>query len=223
MTQRSYNQYCPISHALDVVGDRWTLLIIRDLLLGPKRFSDLVAGLPGIGTNLLTERLKLLEQGGVIQRRTLPPPAPASLYELTPYGRELEGPLMALAQWGGQTLGPQQPGQVLSRDTLLLTARAMLRAWPGVAQAAAYRVHLADAPEVSPLEFHRVADAVDVGPGQGKSTLLELSLDVATLYALAGGHLTHDSALAEGLLRVDEPPDEGGDTPARAPTTSTPS
>ncbi|NJM05348.1 helix-turn-helix transcriptional regulator [Candidatus Gracilibacteria bacterium] len=105
MPQRSYNQYCPIANALDLIGERWSLLIVRDLLLGPKRFSDLRNALPGIGTNILTDRLKGLEEAGIIARRVLPPPAASTVYELTPYGQLLDGPVQALAQWGGMTLG----------------------------------------------------------------------------------------------------------------------
>ena len=87
MSKRSYNQYCAVARALDIVGERWTLLIVRELLTGPKRFKDLLEGLPGIGTNLLTGRLKDLEGYGVVHRVTLPPPAASKVYELTELGR----------------------------------------------------------------------------------------------------------------------------------------
>ena len=86
MTNRSYNQYCPLAYALDLVGDRWTLLIIRELLAGPRRFKNLLDGLSGISTNLLSERLRSLEQQGILHRRVLPPPAGSSVYELTVLG-----------------------------------------------------------------------------------------------------------------------------------------
>ena len=110
MTQKTYNQYCPVAHALDLVGERWTLLIIRNLFVGPKRFSDLLRGLPGIGTNILTGRLKALEENGLIQSRFLPPPAASSVYELTPYGRSLQDVMVALALWGVQSLGAPKVG-----------------------------------------------------------------------------------------------------------------
>src|SRR5690349_11519667 len=103
MTQRSYNLYCPLTHALDLVGERWSLLIIRNLFTGPKRFSDLLRGLPGIATSVLTTRLKTLEESGVIQSRYLPPPAASSVYELTPYGLGLRPAMDALFLWGGQS------------------------------------------------------------------------------------------------------------------------
>ena len=100
MTKRSYQQYCPLAYSLDVVGERWTLLIVRDLLLGPRRYTDLLNGLPGIGTNLLATRLKDLEQAGLLIQRRLPPPASATVYELTDRGRGLKAVIGALAEWG---------------------------------------------------------------------------------------------------------------------------
>ena len=104
---KSYNQYCPIAHALDVVGERWSLLIIRELVEhGQLRYSDLHANLPHCGTNILAARLKELEKHGVVTRRRLPPPAASTVYELTEYGRELRPVLHMLAHWGARTLGP---------------------------------------------------------------------------------------------------------------------
>ncbi len=100
MTKRTYNQFCPLSYALDIIGERWTLLIARELLFGPRRYTDLLNGLPGIGTNLLASRLKSLEERGVIHQRTLPPPAASKVYELTAYGDGLRPVLGALAEWG---------------------------------------------------------------------------------------------------------------------------
>lgn len=98
--KRSYNQYCGVAKALDIIGERWTLLIVRDLLIGPKRFKDLLDCLPGIGTNLLSSRLKELEQNGIIKKDTLPPPAGSSVYILTERGKALEDTLTSLVKWG---------------------------------------------------------------------------------------------------------------------------
>ena len=103
---KRYEQYCPMAHALDLVGDRWTLLVIRDLMHGPKRYTDLVDRLPGIGTNILAARLRDLEGHGIVVRRTLPPPAASKVYELTDYGRELRPAMRELALWGARSLGP---------------------------------------------------------------------------------------------------------------------
>ena len=95
MERRSYEQYCAVARTLDLIGERWTLLILRDLVhLGPRRFSDLRAGLPGIGANLLTERLRRLEREGLVQRRKLPPPGASVVYELTERGAGLEPELL---------------------------------------------------------------------------------------------------------------------------------
>ena len=103
---KRYDQYCPMAHALDLVGDRWALLVIRELMRGPKRYTDLAERLPGIGTNILATRLRDLEQHGLVERRTLPPPAASKVYELTAYGQELRPMLRELALWGARSLGP---------------------------------------------------------------------------------------------------------------------
>lgn len=109
MPRRSYDHYCPLSRALDVVGERWTLLIVRELLAGPRRYTDLHADLPGVSTDVLASRLKELERDGLVTRRKLPPPAAASVYELTPRGAGLLPALTALAEWGAEDL-PSEPG-----------------------------------------------------------------------------------------------------------------
>jgi len=118
---RSYAQLCGIATALDVIGDRWTLLVVRDLLLGPLRFSDLAEGLPGIGTNTLTARLKQLEVTGVVHRQLLPLPDRGTVYELTNYGRELEPILLALGRWGTSSMG-NLPPDVATRSRWLVAA-----------------------------------------------------------------------------------------------------
>lgn len=111
---KCYDQYCPMAHALDLVGERWSLLIVRELLEDDKlRYSDLHARLPGCGTNILAARLKTLEQGGVVRRRKLEPPAGSWVYELTEYGLGLREVLHVLAHWGARSLGPP-----LARDDL---------------------------------------------------------------------------------------------------------
>jgi DNA-binding HxlR family transcriptional regulator len=103
---KRYDQYCPIAHALGAVGERWTLLVVRDLMNGPKRYTDLAASLPGIGTNILAARLKELEESGLVEKRKLPPPAASTVYELTAYGHDLRPVLHELARWGARSLGP---------------------------------------------------------------------------------------------------------------------
>jgi DNA-binding HxlR family transcriptional regulator len=103
---KRYDQYCPVAHALDLVGERWTLLIVRELLHGPKRYTDLAGDLPGIGTNILATRLRDLEACGIVAKRRLPPPAASQVYELTEYGAGLRAVMRSLALWGARSLGP---------------------------------------------------------------------------------------------------------------------
>lgn len=202
MTLRSYHQYCPIAHALDLIGERWSLLIVRDLLLGPKRFSDLRAGLPGIGTNILTDRLKGLEQAGVIARRVLPPPAASTVYELTPYGRGLDGPLQALAQWGGQSLGSMQPGQAPSRDSLLLTVRALARQLFAAHGLQSVAVLLNDGHGIEVVVVRAEGDALSVLTETAVAADVALELNLDTLFALAGGTLRLQEALEQGRVAL---------------------
>jgi DNA-binding HxlR family transcriptional regulator len=103
---KSYKQYCPVAHALDAVGERWSLLIVRELIHGPRRYTDLLDRLDGCGTNILAARLRHLEAAGVVAKRKLPPPAASTVYELTEYGAGLRNCLRELAWWGARSLGP---------------------------------------------------------------------------------------------------------------------
>jgi DNA-binding HxlR family transcriptional regulator len=109
MPEKHYQQYCALARALDVAGDRWTLLIVRELAPGPRRFTDLVDGLPGISRKLLTERLRTLERDGILARQELPPPAARQVYELTDDGRDLAHAMAPLIAWGARRLGERKP------------------------------------------------------------------------------------------------------------------
>ncbi len=138
--KRGYGEACPVAHSLDVVGDRWALLVVRELRLGPKRFSDLQAALPGAGPNVLAQRLRDLEEGGVLRRRTLPPPAPARVYELTEWGAELEPVFVALARWGMRSPRPRA-GRV-SADSMMLGLRTFFDPGDGPRWTATYEFRL---------------------------------------------------------------------------------
>jgi DNA-binding HxlR family transcriptional regulator len=127
MKKRQYDQYCPVACALDVVGERWGLLVVRELLAGPKRFVDLEAGLPGIGTNTLTTRLEELERGGVIAKRRLPAPSASVVYELTGWGRDLEPIVWAIARWGHRRLATVTPLHPLRASWLATALQAFFR------------------------------------------------------------------------------------------------
>jgi DNA-binding HxlR family transcriptional regulator len=131
MTKR-YDEYCPVAHALGLVGERWALLVVLELMRGPKRYTDLAENLRGIGTNILASRLRDLEAGGVVTKRILPPPAASKVYELTDYGRELRPVIRELALWGARTLGPPThedelfPGWLANALDTVLAPRAPL-------------------------------------------------------------------------------------------------
>src|ERR1035438_10210648 len=109
MPRRSYDQYCPLARGMDVVGERWTVLIVRELLAGPRRYTDLHADLPGVSTDVLASRLKEMENDGLVSHRRLAPPAAAAVYELTPRGWDLLPALMVLADWGAADLAERHP------------------------------------------------------------------------------------------------------------------
>ena len=123
--RRRYEDACGAAHALDLVGERWALLVIRELMLGPKRFSDIRASLPGISANVLTQRLEGLEAAGVLARKRLPPPASAQVYELTPWGYESEPIFQALGRWAARSPA-HDPGLPLSAVSLMLSFRTMI-------------------------------------------------------------------------------------------------
>jgi DNA-binding HxlR family transcriptional regulator len=127
MPHRSYAHYCAIARSLDVIGERWTLLIIRELLLGPRRYTELHADLPGISTDVLAARLKEMEADGLVEHHRIGPPTPAWVYELTPRGRELLPVLGALARWGGGLLDSRQPTDALHSHWLAFPLASLLK------------------------------------------------------------------------------------------------
>jgi DNA-binding HxlR family transcriptional regulator/putative sterol carrier protein len=195
---RSYRQYCAVARGLDLVGERWTLLIVRDLLTGPKRYKDLLAGLPGIGTNLLATRLRELEEQGLVVRRVLPPPAGSTVYELTEVGQALEPVIMALGRWGNRFLGARGEGEFLSANAYLLAMRAAFR--PEGTAGARETYELRIGPQVFEV---RVEDGrCTTREGQPAAADARLTMDVGTLGALLHGELSPDEAVTSGRLEV---------------------
>jgi DNA-binding HxlR family transcriptional regulator len=136
---KSYHQYCPIASALDLVGERWSLLIVRELLQhGQLRYSDLHAALPGCGTNILASRLKDLECGGVLRKQKLPPPAASTVYELTEYGHGLAPVLRELAHWGARVMGPPTDETELEEGWLCEALRIVFP--PGTTACVEFRI-----------------------------------------------------------------------------------
>ena len=125
MAARSYGQYCGITTAAELITERWALLIIRDLLVGPRRYTDLNQGLPKIPTNILAARLKELQEGGVIRR--IPLPKCGLVYELTDYGRDLEPIVLALGRWGFRSMGDPKDDDIVTADSLTMALRTAFR------------------------------------------------------------------------------------------------
>jgi DNA-binding HxlR family transcriptional regulator len=125
--RRKYEDACAVAHGLDLVGERWALLVVRELLLGPKRFTDLLSGLPGASPDVLTQRLRELTEAGVVRRRRLPPPAASWVYELTNWGAELEPIVLRLAQWSSRSPGMRYDAPI-GVDSLVLSLKALFDA-----------------------------------------------------------------------------------------------
>ncbi len=197
MTRRSYNQYCGLAYALDIVGERWTLLIVRELIAGPRRFKDLLAGLPDISTNLLAERLKRLAQ------RVLPPPAGSTVYELTAVGQALEPTLLALGTWGRQFVPPSPAGAaVLQVSSYALTLKTFFR--PEAAQGIneTYALHI----DHEVLQVHINDGEIHVQQGEPRTAALVLHADMPSYLGLLSGQLQPATAIAEGRIRIEGDP-----------------
>ncbi len=211
MMEKSYNQYCPIAHALDIIGDRWTLLIIRDLFLGPKRFTDLANGLPGIGSNILAIRLKGLEQNGLVRRRLLPPPAASAVYELTPEGQTLQVLLTGLARWGGRRLGVRQPGQMMNQESVKLGLYGLLYPLAEKQVTLLCEVHISDTGATNCLIVKiekgaiQISDCLDERDMQVADIVMHLEVEI--LFALVGGRGDLAQAEARGAMRFEGKPE----------------
>lgn len=203
MANKSYRQYCPIAHALDVIGDRWSLLIARDLFLGPKRFTDLRDGLPRIGTNSLTDRLNSLESTGVISRRTLPPPAASTVYELTDRGRELEDVIVALARWAGPTLGSRRSEESISVDSVMLALRAIFSTADERGLHGNHLVHVEEASFAETFGVRSGENGIAVSRALAGSESVTMLTDVETIYAIASGNESLQQAVEGGRIHLD--------------------
>jgi DNA-binding HxlR family transcriptional regulator len=198
--KRSYEDSCGIARALDVVGERWALLVVRELLLGPKRFTDLRAGLPRIGPDMLAARLRELEDAGVVVQRRLAPPAARTVYELTARGRELEPVLHALGRWGSrQALRPEPPP--LSPDAAVVAMQTMFEPDPD-ARLGVIALRL------NGHEFSLRADADQLvaTTGSGAAPAATVQTDPVTLSAVLWHGLDIDQAIADGRLTIDGDP-----------------
>ncbi|GAB4047482.1 winged helix-turn-helix transcriptional regulator [Catellatospora paridis] len=201
MPKRLYGQLCPIARSLDVLGERWTLLIVRELLLGPRRFKELLTLLPAMGTNRLAERLQLLERSGVVVRRALPAASDVRAYELTAYGERLRPLLIELATWGNELPIDDEIDPGTARAELIaLYLAEQCPPQAGRGRPETYRFQVGD--EV----FHVTVDDAGVharsGPGPVAADLV-VTCDLTTFDALTRGEFGPAEAVASGVLTAD--------------------
>ena len=198
MAKRSYRQYCPIAHALDLLGERWTLLVVRDLLLGPLRYGDLLAGLPGLSTDLLADRLHALESADVVQRRRLSAPAGSTVYELTAVGDELWDILSPLARWGGRLMGPAtDTDNRLDHRWALLAMAAGYHGPPDRTES--YQLNVDDEAFAFEVEDGRAR----VRRGEGPHPTVVVRTDAATFLAVVSGAVTPSAARRRHMIHLD--------------------
>jgi DNA-binding HxlR family transcriptional regulator len=221
VTTRRYGQYCGVARALEMVGERWALLIIRDLLVGPKRYTDLRSGLPKIPTNVLATRLKELEQAGVVVRRVQPRPSGAVVYELTPYGAELEELVLGLGRWGARSLGELRPGEIATADSLIMALRSTFQPSEAAGLKVGYELRFGDvviharveAGSLITGEGPAAAAAADVGANAEADADVGAPADLvveamAPLSPLLSGELSAADVLANGIVRITGEPAE---------------
>ena len=198
MTSRSYGQYCGLVHALDIVGERWSLLVIRELMTGPKRFKDLLFRLPGISTNLLTRRLKHLNAHGLVESRMLAPPASTVAYALTDHGLELQPVLVTLTRWGYRTMPPLGDQSVSLSGCALMAMQARFRVDPSLADSDELEFRLDS--EVFHVRIYGQRLEPGLGPGARPDCVLTLN-DDTFLAILTGMTRLHD-ARRSGRLKI---------------------
>lgn len=198
MTRRAYGQYCGLARALDIVGERWTLLVVRELLPGQKRYSDIQGNLPGVGTSLLADRLRRLEQEGLVERATLPPPAASTVYGLTPAGRDLWQAIRPLIVWGAGRLGKPARGEVVRLEWIMdyIAAGADESRARGLDETYEFRL--------PPGTFHvRASDGrLTFAEGPADAPAFTLEADLETFVGIGNGAVDPAQAITEGRLTI---------------------
>jgi DNA-binding HxlR family transcriptional regulator/putative sterol carrier protein len=198
MSRKSYHQFCGLARSLDVVGERWTLLVIRELMFGPRRFVDVLEALPGIGSNTLTTRLRSLEEDGLITRETLPPPAASTVYTLTPAGQELEPVVIALGRWGMRRLEAGEAGNVFRPEWMLFGLKAAVGDAADEMADCDYQFRIDGSPILLRVRDGRVDVTATVAPAPD----VTLDTDAATIKDIGLGNLTPTQAVKAGRVKV---------------------
>jgi len=196
-TTRTYDDGCAAAHALDLVGERWALLVVRELLLGPKRFTDLKSGLPHASPNVLAQRLRDLEAAGVVRRGKLPPPAASKIYELTEWGRDLEPVIIALGRWGVRS-PTKPPDAELGVDSLILSFRTMFDPDRAEGLDASYELRLGE----DRFRAEVAEGRLEIERGNAEQPDATVEADAGTLAGLVYDDLELDDALSSGDLRI---------------------
>jgi DNA-binding HxlR family transcriptional regulator/putative sterol carrier protein len=197
-TRRTYDDGCAAAHALDLVGERWALLVVRELLLGPKRFTDLRSGLPHASPNVLAQRLRDLEAAGVVRRGKLPPPAASKIYELTEWGRDLEPVIIALGRWGVRS-PTKPPDAELGVDSLILSFRTMFDPDRAEGLDASYEFRIGE----DRFRAEVAEGRLEIERGTAEQPDATVESDAGTLAALIYDDLELGDALSSGDLRIN--------------------
>jgi len=200
MSSRSYDQYCPVAWTLDIIGERWALLIVRDLLTGPKRYTDLSRGLPGLSPTLLAARLAHLERTGIVHQRQLPPPAARAVYELTDEGRTLAPIVSEFARWGMSRL-PEPDAQHEPTPVMAVRAALLAYAQPDFREATGCTYQLV----IDDETFTVQVDTCSIDLGHGGSTRADLTITATArdLILLRRGALTPSEAREQDRLTFE--------------------
>jgi DNA-binding HxlR family transcriptional regulator/putative sterol carrier protein len=196
--KRTYEDACRFAHALDLVGERWALLVVRELILGPKRFTDLRAGLPHASPNVLAQRLRELEEAGVIRRRRLAPPAASKVYELTEWGQELEPVVTQLGHWGARAPTPPRAKRT-GPDAIVLALRAHFDPERIRGVSTAYELRLGEDRYTIGLADGRL----DLARGGADQPDTVIESDTPTFAQLISGERTPAEALRAGDVKID--------------------
>jgi DNA-binding HxlR family transcriptional regulator len=195
LASRDYGQYSGVARGLELGGERWALLIVRDLLVGPRRYGELAAGLPRIPSNILAARLKELQAAGVLRRM---PRSRVIVYELTPYGRELEPVVLALGAWGFRTMGDPRTEQIITPDSITMDLRTAFR--PQVAATLPATAYAARVGPTADLLIRVDGPTLDVTRGNGPADLAFAA--GPQIHRLISGELAPDRAIATGVIEV---------------------
>lgn len=200
MAKRTYGQYCGVARALEMVGERWALLIVRDLLVGPKRFTDLLNGLSGIPTNILTARLKEMEEAGVVRRRLLAGRASLVVYELTEYGKRLEDVVLAMGRWGAQSLGTQAADEIITTDSMIMAFRTIFVPEAAVGVSVRYQLHF------GPMTIHVILNDGMLTVGAGLLDNPDLVIRAIPAFReMLAREITPQEAVDRGIVRIEGP------------------